>query len=195
MNLAMNGSPAYPAGRGEAIVWVFGQPGARIDEIRVVVRDARWKQLMVVSTPVQAEWHAGLPPAPVAPWARELDDAQGRLVAETARHPAEAASLLEKLWGALAAVLVPLAFVSVPGYPFIQLYALWKLRGPARLLSALPLSFMVPVYAFCLYALEQDSNLWPLYAIFASPVALAITLTVLLVALRRARFTPAGTGP
>jgi hypothetical protein len=69
----------------------------------------------------------------------------------------------------------------------LQVYALWKLRGPARLLSALPLSFMLPIYGYCLYALTQGSNLWPLYAIFASPVALIITLVVVIVARRWAR--------
>ncbi|HUL54134.1 MAG TPA: hypothetical protein VLT83_12060 [Opitutaceae bacterium] len=183
--LAMNPSPVYPAGKGEAIAWLFGQPGARIDEIRVRVCDDRWRQLFEVRVPVKGEWHAGVPAAPEAPWALELSAVQQRGLNQTMAKPGKAAGILEKLWFALTTVLVPLVFLAVPGYPALQVYALVRLRGPARLLSALPLSFMLPVYAFCLYGLSQESNLWPLYAIFASPVAFLITLAVLLVARRR----------
>jgi hypothetical protein len=186
-SLAMNPSPAYPAGKGEAVVWLFGQPGARIDEVRVRVCDANWKQLSEVPVKVAAEWHAGVPPAPEAPWARELTAAQQQAVSSAMKQEPVATTLFDKIWFALAAVLVPLAFLCVPGYPILQAWTLWKLRGPSRLLSALPLSFMLPVYAFCLYALSQDSNLWPLYAIFASPVAFIITLVIFLVARRKAR--------
>jgi hypothetical protein len=183
--LMMNPSATYPAGKGEAVAWVAGDPGARLDEIRVRVCDAGWKQLFEVSTPVQAEWHAGIPSAPAAPWAKTLSDAQQHAVGEALKNPPPPSSLLEKLWGGLVAVLVPLAFLSVPGYPILQVYAFFKLRGPARLLSALPLSFMGPVYLFCLTALSQGSNLWPLYAIFASPIAFIITLAVVIIARRR----------
>ncbi len=189
--LMMNASGTYPAGNGEAVAWVAGDPGARLDEIRVRVCDASWKQLFEVSTPVQAEWHAGIPPAPNAPWAKTLSDAQQHAVDEMLKNPPPPSSLLEKLWVGLTAVLVPLAFLSVPGYPILQVYAFFKLRGPVRLLSALPLSFMAPVYAFCLYALNKESNLWPLYALFASPVAFIITLAVVIVARRRQAVTVA----
>ena len=186
-SLAMNPSPVYPAGKGEAIVWIFGQPGARIDEIRVRVCDANWRQLSEVLVPVQAAWRAGVPPAPEAPWVAELNATQQRAVSQMMRQEPKPATFLEKIGFTLTAILVPVAFLSVPGYPLLQLFTLWKLRGPARLLSALPLAFMLPVYAFCLYALTQDSNLWPLYAIFASPVAFVITLVVFLVARRKVR--------
>jgi hypothetical protein len=185
-SLAMNPSPVYPAGKGEAIVWVFGQPGARIDELRVRVGDAGWKPISEVAVPVQAAWRAGVPRAPEAPWVAELSAAQQRAVSQMMKQEPKPTTL-EKIGFTLAAILVPVAFLSVPGYPLLQLFTLWKLRGPSRLLSALPLAFMLPVYAFCLYALTQDSNLWPLYAIFASPVAFVITLTVFLVARRKAR--------
>lgn len=188
--LMMNASATYPAGKGEGLAWLFGEPGARIDEVRVVVYDGKWQSLTEVSVPVQAEWHAGVPEAADAPWARELSDAQQRAVNQAMTEPPVPSSLVEKVWFALSAVFVPLAFLSVPGYPLLQLYAFWTLRGPARLLSALPLSFMLPVYAFCLYALSKDSNLWPLTAIFASPVALIITLAVVIVTRRKQKAGP-----
>ena len=186
-SLATNPSPVYSAGKGEAVVWVFGQPGARIDELRVHVCDAGWKQISEVAVPVQAAWRAGVPRAPEAPWVAELSAAQQRAVSQMMKQEPKPTTFLEKVGFTLMAILVPVAFLSVPGYPLLQLFTLWKLRGPSRLLSALPLTFMLPVYAFCLYALTQDSNLWPLYAIFASPVAFVITLTVFLVARRKAR--------
>jgi hypothetical protein len=190
-SLATNPSPLYPAGRGEAMVWVFGQPSARIDELRVRVCDDGWKQISEVTVPVQAAWRAGVSPAPEAPWVAEASAAQQQAIRQALQREMVAdrtkSTLLDTLWLGLSAILVPVAFLSVPGYPLLQLFTLWKLRGPARLLSALPLALMLPVYAFCLYALTQDSNLWPLYAIFASPVAFVITLTVFLVARRKAR--------
>ncbi len=186
-NLAMNPSPVYPAGKGEAIVWVFGQPGARIDELRVRVCDANWQQISEVPVPVQAAWRAGVPPAADAPWIAEHQAAQQRAVLQAIRQDMVISTLWEHLWSAIGVLLVPFFFLCVTGYPPLQAFTLWKLRGPARLLSALPLAFMLPVYAFCLYALAQDSNLWPLYAIFASPVAFVITLTVFLVARRKTR--------
>ena len=46
---------------------------------------------------------------------------------------------------------------------------------------------MVPVYGYSLYAFSQGSNLWPLYLLFTSPVAFAMTLAVVLTARRRAK--------
>ncbi|MBP6507517.1 MAG: hypothetical protein KA257_08120 [Opitutaceae bacterium] len=186
----MNASPAYPAGKGEALVWIAGAAGARADEIRINVADAQWRPIFVLSVPVQAEWHAGVPSAPEAPWARELAVAQQTAISAAIQQPAESGGIFHKIWLALTTLLVPIAFLAVPGYPIMQLIAVIKLRGPARLLSCLPVCFMLPVYAFCLYALSQQSNLWPLYALFASPVALVITLTVFIVARRRQRPAP-----
>lgn len=182
-SLATNPSPVYPAGKGEAIVWVFAQPGARLDELRVSVSDAAWQQLTQISVPVQAAWRAGVPSAPEAAWVRELNEA-ARKIPRPAPPPE---SFIDKVWSTLLIILVPVAFLSVLGYPLLQLFTLWKLRGPARLLSALPLSFMLPVYGFCLYALSQGSNLWPLYAIFASPVAFIVTLVIFLVARHKSK--------
>jgi hypothetical protein len=179
--MANNPSPVFPAGSGEAVVWLFGEAGARIDEVRVQVYDAKWGELFEVPAPVSAEWRAGVSAAPEAAWAAGLIAAQAKIPPP----PPVPATAKEKGWDFLLRLLVPLAFLSVPGWPLLQVYALWKLRGPRRLLSGLPLSFMLPVYAYCLYALQQGSNLWPLYAIFASPVALIITLAVVLVARRR----------
>ena len=178
----VNASPAYAAGTGEALVWLAGDPGARIDEIRVLVHDQNWKLLTTVSVPVQAAWHAGITGTEPAAWVKPLNDAQQHPVGQDLK---KSSGIVRGLWSFFASGFVALAFLSVPGYPILQVYAFYRLRGPRRLLSALPLSFMLPTYAFCLYALSRDSNLWPLYAIFLSPVAFLIVGGMLLYDRRR----------
>ncbi|MCC6415180.1 MAG: hypothetical protein IT582_04650 [Opitutaceae bacterium] len=182
--LYMNTAPAYPAGQGEAIVWLSGGPGAQIDEVRIRVMDAKWHALLDVSIPCVAEWRSGAATAPTAPWAAQMMAAQDHLPPVDARTDE---SWLARLISTVLVWLVPVAFLSVPGYPILQIVAWLKLRGPWRLLSALPLSFMLPVYAFCLFALSRGSNLWPLFAIYASPLALLITGIILFIGLRRRR--------
>jgi len=165
----MNPSPAYPAGKGEAVVWLAADPGVQIDEVRVLVHDRNWKLIGSVPFPVQAVWHAGVPSAEPAAWAKTLSYAQQHAVGQDLKQSGRTGHVL---WGTLVGWLMPLVFLSVPGYPILQIYAFFRLRGPRRLLSALPLSFMLPAYAFCLHALSRESNLWPLYAIFLSPFAL-----------------------
>ena len=168
---SVNPSPVYPAGQGEAVVWFAGDPGARVGQIRVLLYDEKWQVLASVPFPVQAAWHAGAAHAEPAPWAQRLNDAQQRIVAQDMKSnpPGPAGT-----WGSLLAWVMPFIFLAVPGYPLLQGYAFYRLRGSRRLLSALPLSFMLPAYALSLYALAHGSNLWPLYAIFLSPVALLI---------------------
>lgn len=173
---SVNPSPVYPAGAGEAVVWFAADAGALVDEIRVLAYDQNWKLLDTVAWPVTAAWHAGVAPAPPAAWAKELSDAQQRIVTQDMKRLAENP---RGPWATLLGWLMPLVFLSVPGYPLLQAYAFYRLRGPRRLLSALPLSFMLPTYAYCLYALSRDSNLWPLFAIFLSPLALLVVWGVL----------------
>src|SRR5262245_12320256 len=80
--LSTNASPVYPAGSGEVLVFVFGQPGARIDEMRVGVFDENWRPLFDVPVKVDAAWRAGVSPAPTAAWVGELGAAQGRAISE-----------------------------------------------------------------------------------------------------------------
>lgn len=184
--LAMNPSPVYPAGKGEAVVWVFGLEDTRIDELHVRVCDAGWNDLIAVPVSARVEWRTGAPDAPTAAWAAELSAAQQRAVSDAMKAEPQPSSPLGKLWSVVVGLLVPLAFLSLPAYPIFQVYALMKLRGRARLVSALPLVFMVPIYAYTALALSKGSNLWPLFAIFASPVALIIVIAVMFVARKRA---------
>jgi hypothetical protein len=184
--LAMNPSPVYPAGKGEAVVWVFGLKDTRIDELHVRVCDAGWRDLIAVPVSAQVEWRTGAPEVPTAAWAAELSAAQQSAVSETMEQTPEPSTVIGKVWSVIVGLLVPLAFLSLPAYPFFQIYALVRLRGRVRLVSALPLVFMLPIYAYTILALSKGSNLWPLFAIFASPVALIIVIAVMFVARKRA---------
>ena len=192
--LAMNPSTVHPAGSGEALVWIFAHDDTRIDEVHVRVCDAGWKELFAVPVSAPIEWRADAPKSPEAPWAAELAAAQQRTVSQSMNAEPEDSTVLGKLWSVIVTLLVPLAFLSLPAYPLFQVYALWKLRGRARVLSALPLIFMLPIYAYSLLALSKGSNLWPLFAIFASPVALIIVIVVMVIARKRAVEGELGSG-
>lgn len=82
-------------------------------------------------------------------------------------------------------------------YVIAQAIALFRLRGQARIWAAAPIPFMAVVLYVTLDAFAQQSNLWPIVMIFASPVALAYVLVVGLVAFfvrRRARVHSGGAG-
>lgn len=186
-DLATNPSPVYAAGKGETVVWVFGQPGDRIDEMRVGVHDEKWQLLSEVPVPAQIEWQLGAPQVSTEPWAAEFAASQQRAVANAIREAPDTRTFWQKAWQGFATSLLPLAMLCVPGYLLLQAYAFWKLSGPVRLISATPLAFMVPVYVYSLYTLSQGSNLWPLYLLFTSPVAFSMTLAVVWTARRRAK--------
>ena len=170
-----NGSPVYPAGRGTALAWIAYRGPETIDEMRVELSDARWQHITTVGVSVQATWTAIPGARDPAPWVRALNDAQQRAIsADMNRAVSGPAAMLS---GALAMIFVG----CVPLYPVLQAFALWRLRGGFRLAASSALFLMLPIYVFCLWALSRDSNLWPVTAIFASPVAVAWLVGVLLV--------------
>jgi hypothetical protein len=71
--------------------------------------------------------------------------------------------------------------MGVPVYLGLQLWAGLTIRtGIWRILVLAPLAFAIPVVAWCLYALAQDSNLWPLPFILSAPFG-AVYLAAILV--------------
>ena len=69
---------------------------------------------------------------------------------------------------------------GTPVYLILQVVA--PLQGPTRswrIAALLPLLIAVPVAGWCVYALGQDSNLWPLPFILFSPLG-ALYLVALL---------------
>jgi hypothetical protein len=79
-------------------------------------------------------------------------------------------------------VLIGLLVVSlVPAYFVLQPVALLRLSGRWRIAAALPLILAIPALAFSLYALAQDSNLWPMvFILFAPPGTLYLAALLVL---------------
>jgi hypothetical protein len=172
---ALNPSPLYPAGSGEAVAWISGDPGARIDELRVTAYDDHWKPLRLVRVPIAVAWDEGGSGNPPADWARNLSDIQQKQVSGDFRRSAEKAD--EDKHAERIMMIIP---ASVVIYPVLQIAAFVWLRGKRRKWSALPLLFMVPAYGHAILALIADSNLWPIFVIFASPLALLFEAALLL---------------
>ena len=75
------------------------------------------------------------------------------------------------LTGTILDLLFGLAFFAgVPGYFGLQPWTLLHFRGGWRMAALVPLLGAVPTIFWSLYALSQDSNLWPLTFIFFAPV-------------------------
>lgn len=74
-----------------------------------------------------------------------------------------------------------LLWLTVPAYVVVQVVALFRSAGSSRLVAALPLFVMLPIFVLTVVSLVQESNLWPLVLLFASPVALVyVTVAALL---------------
>jgi hypothetical protein len=162
----MNASPGYGPGSGAALSWISYRNEADVDEVRVVAHDNRWRRLAEVSIPVQVRWRAGAPVHVPASWVGEMNKVQQAALSESLRRAENGP--LAPLWSLLGMALIG----SVPGYLVAQVVTLLLWRGAWRVGAAAPLLFMVPALLFSLYAFAKESNLWPIWLIFLSPVAL-----------------------
>lgn len=79
-----------------------------------------------------------------------------------------------------------LIWLTIPAYVVVQVIALMRSSSGSRMTAALPLFVMVPVFVHAAVGLMQESNLWPLLMIFASPIALLYVVVVALLP-RRSR--------
>jgi len=71
-------------------------------------------------------------------------------------------------------------FWCFPLYVALQILAVFKLRRLWLLAALAPAPFMLYVLWFTVLAFTQQSNLWPIVLLFASPVAFAYMLLVFL---------------
>lgn len=75
---------------------------------------------------------------------------------------------------------------ATPGYMALQIVAIVSARSEGwRTAALLPLLLSVPIAVWCLFALAQDSNLWPLPFILFAPLGCLYLLGLL--GLRAAR--------
>jgi len=174
-----NPSQLYPAGSGEAIAWVAAPGSAEIDVVRVVAFDERGQPVTETPLIVAARWNVDFRANPPASWAQTLSNAQQLAVYPPKPPPPPPEPTLRER---AVRTLTPVAFVAAPAYPILQIVAFLRLRGGRRLVSALPLLFMLPGYALCLRALSAGSNLWPVWLVLLSPLAVVFVLGTLLYA-------------
>ncbi len=85
-----------------------------------------------------------------------------------------------------------LIWLAVPAYIIMQFVVIWRSSSPSRWVAALPLVVMVPVFVLTGMAYAQESNLWPLCLLLASPVALLYVVGVAIIVLWKKR-SPAAT--
>ena len=71
-----------------------------------------------------------------------------------------------------------LLWLAIPAYLIMQVVALLRTSGGSRLAAALPLFVMVPVFVLTIIAAAQESNMWPVLMLLASPVALVYVAAV-----------------
>jgi len=168
-----NPAPPYPAGEGEALVWIAYRTPATIDALKVTVLDENWQPLTVLDAPANLQWSEAPPRAASArpDWVRRLNGAQQAAVSQTfeAGQEGEAASgvwLLDGLW------------FCVLGYVVLQGLAMSRLAGRWRLAASVPLIVAVPLFVYTIVALIAGSNLWPLAVLLLAPFGLAYLLAV-----------------
>ena len=180
-----NPSPAYPAGSGEALVWIAYYGATRLDEIRIEVSDAGWQPLTVASLRLNIAWSS----APAArghepAWVKRLSGAQQSAAAASAAARDDSFGFG---FGVFDALIGPLLAIGVPGYFVLQALFVWRFSSGWRIAALAPLLLMGPLMAHAFFALSMGSNIWPLFVIFAAPV-----LFLYLVALWAARFVVRG---
>ena len=73
-----------------------------------------------------------------------------------------------------------LIWLAVPANFVMQLLALARTSGGGRIAAGAPLLVMIPIFVVTAVNFANQSNLWPLPLLFASPIALLyVTVAVL----------------
>jgi hypothetical protein len=75
-------------------------------------------------------------------------------------------------------ILLDALFWGFPVYLVLQGYTAWTWEGGWRRAALAPLLVMVPLVAFAILAAAAQSNLFPLFVIFASPPAVLYLLAL-----------------
>lgn len=173
----MNTAPPYPAGEGEAYVWVAFREACPSPTLRVDVYDERWQPVMQVPLRQDYKWQRDAVAAdePLPEWATQLSQAQQQATREQLQ------AFSDDQQSSAMDIVIPLMGWSVLVYLVLQPLLLWRWRGGWRKVAMLPLVISLPVLLYTLFALLAGSNLWPLVMLFTLPVLCLYLLAVLLV--------------
>jgi hypothetical protein len=170
-----NPAPVYPAGKGEALVWIEYTGIEILDELRIITYDASWVLVHQTVLPIEIEWQAGSrsQSRPRAAWVEPLSAIQQRMT-----HDALASAVGDD--GDVWPLLIMLAGWSIPGYFILQIVLFRRWHGGWRKAALLPLWGTVPIVGYTLFALLQGSNLWPLVMLFTLPLAFIYLLALVI---------------
>lgn len=157
----MNPSPAYPAGEGEAIVWIAFRQYFKPDSITLRVSSHSWKTLNEIPVNASVFWTPGADSKPRPQWADRLSSQQQQTVTQD----------LQKAYSSDGGDwLIMLMAWSVPGYFILQIWIWRRWHDNWRRAGLLPLWASIPITSYTLFAMLMGSNLWPLVMLFAMPV-------------------------
>jgi hypothetical protein len=179
-----NTVPAYPAGEGEALVWLAFRHSTYLDQVQLKVMSQHWKLLDTLAMPVSIAWRDSVASAPrvSADWVARLSQAQADLARESVQAARAAAD--DEGWSGFGLVILLMGW-SIPGYIVLQIHALRKYREGWRRAALVPLIATIPAFGHAAIALAANSNLWPLVMLFVTPLAFLYLVGLALV--RRVR--------
>ncbi len=173
-----NPAPIYPAGEGEAVVWMAYEPPAAIDELKIIVLDDRGRTMAVKSARARLRWETGAPSSgPKQPdWVARLSREQQDLATRRDLGAADTAGTrFPDRW------ILPVAWASVLAYLLLQVpMAIW-FTGKWRSAARAPLIGTVPLFLYTIGALSAGSSLWPLALLMLAPLVLVYLLGLLTV--------------
>ncbi len=109
-----------------------------------------------------------------------------RFVCTSRFHKSRCERKIEAFTDHESAIMGSIITLAVPAYLFLQLWATLRLGGGWRLASLPPLLIAIPISLWCVHALADRSNIWPLTFILFAPFG-AIYLIVVLALFRLSR--------
>jgi hypothetical protein len=179
-----NVAPPYPAGEGEAIVWLaYRQPGA-IEEIAIEAMGADWKPLATLKFAATIGWSPGMPKRQMPEWASRMHQAQQAMASRQMEQHGRSNGASD-----LLLLLLPLATLA---YFVLQPLTVWLLDRRWRVAALVPLVATVPLVLHAAMAFAAGANLWPILLLFTLPLA---TLYLLLLSGARLLVRLARAGP
>lgn len=168
----MNPAPAYPAGDGEALVWLAYRGPQEVSEVDILVFEENWTERARLTVPLPARWgDTGDPPRGEPGWVATLTERQQQMTRAAMQQGDDNAAGVH---------VAQFAVLAVPGYFLLQFLAWRRLSGAWRIAGLLPLLLSIPLLVYTLVALLAGSNLWPLMLILLSPLLFLYLGTVLI---------------